>query len=365
MTRCACICARWARWKPCRAPARSLSPSASRPAALGYDRRICAKVRSPFRPSSSGVTSCATKFCSARHRRSRVDVCGQQTPRSPLSCSPEVVTAPGDPGGVSGEPPPPTAAAAKAPPSGSIPRASTLPAGSRRRTASSMTTRRCSSSSPLRRSRQSCKPKALETFDSIADCYTGLRRLGRRLPRPGCTIRAARAGLRAGVRGVKEKMIAALKSLCLNQTRIDTLIEQLHDINKRLIGSEGRLMRLAERHSVAREEFLRRYRGSELDPHWIAGIAKLSATGWKAFAVQDRDAIEGIRRDIAALVEEAGLEIGSSAGSCGSCKQASAKRARRRRSWWRQIFASSSGLRRDTPIEVCSFSTSYRKATSD
>ena len=34
----------------------------------------------------------------------------------------------------------------------------------------------------------------------------------------------------------------------LNQARIDALVEQLYDINKRLVGYEGRLMRLAEGH---------------------------------------------------------------------------------------------------------------------
>ncbi len=51
--------------------------------------------------------------------------------------------------------------------------------------------------------------------------------------------------------------------------RIDSLVEQLYDINKRLVGYEGRLMRLAESHAVSREDFLRNYQGSELDPRWL------------------------------------------------------------------------------------------------
>jgi RNA polymerase primary sigma factor len=56
-----------------------------------------------------------------------------------------------------------------------------------------------------------------------------------------------------------------VKSLRLNQARIDALVEQLYDINKRLVGHEGRLMRLSEGHGVAREDFLKNYQGSELD----------------------------------------------------------------------------------------------------
>ena len=52
-----------------------------------------------------------------------------------------------------------------------------------------------------------------------------------------------------------------MKSLRLNQARIDSLVEQLYDINKRLVGYEGRLMRLAESHGVAREDFLKQLPG--------------------------------------------------------------------------------------------------------
>ena len=52
-----------------------------------------------------------------------------------------------------------------------------------------------------------------------------------------------------------------MKSLRLNQARIDSLVEQLYDINKRLVGYEGRLMRLAESHAITREDFLARVSG--------------------------------------------------------------------------------------------------------
>src|SRR5882724_5796638 len=62
------------------------------------------------------------------------------------------------------------------------------------------------------------KPKVVETFDNIADGYKKL----------------------------KDDIISEVKSLRLNQARIDALVEQLYDINKRLVGYEGRLMRLSD-----------------------------------------------------------------------------------------------------------------------
>ncbi|HTV36260.1 MAG TPA: RNA polymerase sigma factor RpoD, partial [Xanthobacteraceae bacterium] len=109
---------------------------------------------------------------------------------------------------------------------------------------------------------------------------------------------------------LKEEIIQEVKSLRLNQARIDALVEQLYDINKRLVSHEGRLMRLAESHGVVREGFLRHYQGSELDPRWLNRVSKLSEKGWKSFVARDKDRIKELRTNIHELASETGLEIG-------------------------------------------------------
>jgi RNA polymerase primary sigma factor len=69
-------------------------------------------------------------------------------------------------------------------------------------------------------------------------------------------------------------------------------------------------MRLAESRGIAREDFLENYQGSELDPHWLNRVSKLSAKGWKSFVARDEDRIKELRGNIHALVTETGLEIG-------------------------------------------------------
>ncbi|HMO25873.1 MAG TPA: glycosyltransferase, partial [Tepidisphaeraceae bacterium] len=49
---------------------------------------------------------------------------------------------------------------------------------------------------------------------------------------------------------LREEIIADVKSLSLNNNRIESLVEQLYAINKRLVGLEGRLMRLADSYGV-------------------------------------------------------------------------------------------------------------------
>ena len=69
------------------------------------------------------------------------------------------------------------------------------------------------------------------------------------------------------------------------------------------------MMRLAESHGVTREDFLKNYIGSELDPRWLNRVSKLSARGWKNFIAHDKDRIKELRAEIHALADETGLEI--------------------------------------------------------
>src|SRR6185369_13242015 len=153
------------------------------------------------------------------------------------------------------------------------------------------------------------KPKVLETFDKVADTYKRLRRLQEQdIQKQLANEGALSPAQERKYKKFKEELIAEVKSLRLNQQRIDALVEQLYDINKRLVGYEGRLMRLAESHGVSRDDFLRNYQGSELNPQWLNRVSKLSAGGWKSFTGKDKDRIKDIRTEIQTLAGETGLE---------------------------------------------------------
>jgi RNA polymerase primary sigma factor len=154
------------------------------------------------------------------------------------------------------------------------------------------------------------KPKVVETFNNIADLFKQLRRLQDQDIQSQLRRRALSPAQERKYKRLKREIVGNVKSLRLNQARIDALVEQFYDINKRLVSHEGRLMRLAESHGVMREDFLKNYLGSELDPLWLNRLSKLSAKGWKSFIVNDKDKITEHRREIHALATETGLDIG-------------------------------------------------------
>lgn len=153
------------------------------------------------------------------------------------------------------------------------------------------------------------KPKVVETFDNIADAFKRLRRLQEQ----DIEFRLKNSSLSPAqerkYKKLKDEIIGEVKSLRLNQARIDSLVEQLYDINKRLVSNEGRLMRLSESYGVTRDDFLKNYMGSELDPRWLNRISKLAAKGWKNLVAKEKDKIKEIRGLVHELAGQTGVEI--------------------------------------------------------
>jgi RNA polymerase primary sigma factor len=154
------------------------------------------------------------------------------------------------------------------------------------------------------------KPKVVETFDKIADNYKKLRRLQEQDISNQLQNETLSPAQERKYKKLKDEIIVEVKSLRLNQARIDSLVEQLYDINKKLVSFEGRLLRLGDSHGVAREDFLKNYQGSELDPRWLNRVSKLSAKGWKNFVHHEKDRIKELRHEIQSLAALTGLEIG-------------------------------------------------------
>ena len=153
------------------------------------------------------------------------------------------------------------------------------------------------------------KPKVLETFDRIATEYKKLRKLQDQHVERKLQDDALSPQQEKRSKKLRDAVIVDVKSLSLNPARIESLVEQLYDINKRLIGYEGRLLRLADGYGVRRDEFLGNYQGCELDPNWLERIAGLKGKGWHKFVEKERARIEEIRKEIHALATETGLDI--------------------------------------------------------
>jgi RNA polymerase primary sigma factor len=107
---------------------------------------------------------------------------------------------------------------------------------------------------------------------------------------------------------IQDAIITRLKAIHLNNNRIEALVEQLYAINKRLVGLEGRILRLADGHGVPRTQFLQQYFKHELDPNWEKNVAKLSPA-WEKFIDRETDQVKRLRRMVGQLAQDAGVTI--------------------------------------------------------
>jgi RNA polymerase primary sigma factor len=151
------------------------------------------------------------------------------------------------------------------------------------------------------------KPQVVATFDRIADAYGKMRKLQDK--HAADRSKPVTAGESKKLEGFRSEVIGDVKSLSLNASRIESLVEQLYDINKRLVRLEGRLLRLAESYGVRRDEFLQAYYGHELDEDWHKEVAK-RGKNWAEFVKREVDTIKELRGEISTLATETGLDIG-------------------------------------------------------
>ncbi len=144
----------------------------------------------------------------------------------------------------------------------------------------------------------------VETFDRIAKTYKSLRKLQDQEVGDKTALSPSQE---RRYKKLRDEIIVDVKSLSLNNARIEALVEQLYDINKRLNSLEGRLMRLAETYKIPREVFLHEYQGEELNHDWLRRVARLAKYGWRKFANDERESIRVIREEIHELASTTGL----------------------------------------------------------
>src|SRR5258708_37118065 len=108
---------------------------------------------------------------------------------------------------------------------------------------------------------------------------------------------------------LKTEIIELLKRVRFNNTRIQHLVEQLYDLNRRLVTEEGRLLRLAEGNGIRRSEFLPSYLGDELAADWLERTGALPGRGWARLVERHCEDVARHRAAIAHIAAEAKLPI--------------------------------------------------------
>ncbi|MEQ1812174.1 MAG: RNA polymerase sigma factor RpoD, partial [Terricaulis sp.] len=153
------------------------------------------------------------------------------------------------------------------------------------------------------------KEGVMSTLDNIAEAFGQFRKLQEKRIELRLQGKSLPGAKNEAYEGAQNTIIEELKKLKLNNARIESLVEQLYAINRKLIQLEGKLMRLAESNGVPRSEFLTQYQGHELDPKWTEKMAVQKHKAWAKFVTAEVDDIADIRGEIGVLAQETGVPI--------------------------------------------------------
>jgi RNA polymerase primary sigma factor len=152
-------------------------------------------------------------------------------------------------------------------------------------------------------------PEVLANFEEIEILYRKLSKHQNRRLESIANGDEVNSRSEKGYERIMESLVEKVGFIRLHNNRIEELVSQLKLLNQRLTTLEGQLMRMGETCRVNRDEFLRSYRGYELDPTWLEKISKLPSRNWKAFSIKHVDDITRIRNQISIVATDASLPI--------------------------------------------------------
>ena len=156
----------------------------------------------------------------------------------------------------------------------------------------------------------SLKPQVLKILKKIADAYSKLSSLQE--SRMLAALKEKKQFSNSEEKkyqNLRNDIVELVNSLHLHNNRIEALIDQLYGINRKIMGLDGALVKMADKSRINRKEFIEKYKGSELDPVWLENVSKLKTRGWENFVSNFGDKIDEIRNEIAEIGQYIGIDI--------------------------------------------------------
>src|SRR5690348_3123869 len=155
---------------------------------------------------------------------------------------------------------------------------------------------------------ETLKPQALEKFAEITSVFKKFSKVQAHRMESFAAGQEFPVAEEKKYQKLREQLTAEVESVQFHGSKIEYLVEQLYSYNRRLTALGGQMLRLAERHRVPRKAFLESYMGHELDENWLKDVAGIDKK-WAAFAAAEKDTVERIRTEIAAIAQGTGTSL--------------------------------------------------------
>lgn len=147
------------------------------------------------------------------------------------------------------------------------------------------------------------KPRAMEIFGHVAEVSSKI------LDIQQDKLLAALEGKKISVKMEKDyhklsdEIAEQIKAIRLNEGKIETILETLYSQNKKIIGLESALFRLADKHKVNRAELFKIYEGNELNKKFCDLLKASKVKNIGNLAKEDKEIVD-IQRQLMIIARE-------------------------------------------------------------
>ena len=154
------------------------------------------------------------------------------------------------------------------------------------------------------------KPVVLGTLEQIAKIYDRLAKMqDNRMLATINTLDNFTSNEETEYQKLRSELVELVNSLHLNNNRIEALIDQLYGLNKKIMGVDSALVKLADQSRINRREFINQYKGSELDPDWIEKVKTLKTRGWDTLFEKYNFNLKELRNEMMEIGQYIGVDI--------------------------------------------------------
>ncbi len=151
------------------------------------------------------------------------------------------------------------------------------------------------------------KPQIISTINSLCKSYNKL--IKSQNEKLNCALNAQQfsRAKEKNYQKMQNDIVEKIKTLQLNSSVLEDLVQLHYQENKKIISLEGVLMRLAMENKISREEFLKYYLGNEINPNFETFLNQNPA--WKNFFKKKKKEFGEIKDRLIEFSKKIGLPI--------------------------------------------------------
>jgi RNA polymerase primary sigma factor len=106
-----------------------------------------------------------------------------------------------------------------------------------------------------------------------------------------------------------ELLTEEVRELRLNERCTQIILDKLYSANRKIFNIESQLLKLAEKHGVNRQDFLKHYVGSRINQAWLDKMRDTNKSPWVTFITEEKAVLKESINEILAVEEAMELSV--------------------------------------------------------